>query len=264
MLLQAIGTTSAARGQEVRVSPVGLRPSLSVVERADRSMEGGDAVGALDLLEQYLEAVPDDFGARWRAGMAAVALGIVATGTEIENRWYRRGMAHSDLALAARPDDFDALRASVAAKGSLSKQTGGREASRLGADVWEMTHKLLESDPDDAFAHDALGQFHHQVAKLSRIERFLGRVFVGARVMDLGTWEGALMHHGLAVALEPDNLRYRVGLGLVLLDHGDFEEAIVHLEAALAISFTTPWDEDFYHQARRFLARAQRAEGSGG
>ena len=227
-------------------------------------MEEGDAAGALDLLEQYLEAVPDDFGARWRAGVAAVALGIVATGTEIENRWYRRGMAHSDLALAARPDDVDALRASVAAKGSLSKQVGGREASRLGADVWEMTHKLLEANPDDAFAHDALGQFHHQVAKLSRIERFLGRVFVGAAVMDLGTWEGALTHHGRAVALEPNNLRFQVGLGLALSDHGDFAQAIVHLEAALAIRVTTPWDEDFYLQARRFLARARREVGSDG
>ena len=227
-------------------------------------MEGGDAVGALDLLERYLEAVPDDFEARWRAAMAAVAVGIVATGTEIENRWYRRGMAHGDLALAARPDDFDALRASVAAKGSLSKQTGGREASRLGADVWEMTHKLLEADPDDAFAHDALGQFHYQIAKLSRIERFLGRVFVGARVMDLGTWEGALTHHRRAVDLEPDNLRYRVGLGDVLADHGDFEEAIVELEAALAILATTPWDEDFHGQARRCLERARREAGSGG
>ncbi len=244
--------------------PAGLRPSLTVVERADRSMEGGDAVGALDLLEQYLEAVPEDFEARWRAAMAAVALGVVATGTEIENRWYRRGIAHGDLALAAQPDDIDALRASVAAKGSLSKQTGGREASRLGADVWDMTHQLLEADPDDAFAHDALGQFHYQVAKLSRIQRFLGRVFVGARVMDLGTWEGALTHHGRAVELEPDNLRYRVGLGLVLLDHGDFEEAIVHLEAAVAISFTSPWDEDFYHRGLRHLAKARREAGSGG
>jgi len=262
--LQLFVTASAVGGQEVRIAPDVLRPTLSVVQRADRSMEAGDAVAAFDLLEGYLAAVPDDVDARWRAAMAAVALGVVATGTEADLQWYRRAMAHADIALAARPDGIEELRASVAAKGSVSKQAGPGEASSLGKDVWDMTNKLLEFDADDAFAHDALGQFHYQVAQLSRIRRFLGRVFVGAVVMDLGTWDGALTHHGRAAALEPGNIRYRVGFGDALETHGDHEQAIIELEAALAIPATTPWDEEFQHQARRYLAKARSEVGAGG
>ncbi len=264
-ILSLWGTPASAQGFGVTpISSEAPRPTLSVVERSDRHVDDGDARAALSLLEQYLEAVPDDFEARWRAAMAAVALGIEATGTEIENEWFRRGMAHADLALAAQPDHPDALRASVAAKGSLSVQVGVGEATALGSDVWEMANRLLAMDADDAFAHNALGQLHREVAGLSGMARWLGRVFVGGEVLKAGNWDDALMHHGRAIALEPDNIRYRVGLGDALAGHGDIEEAIVQLEAALALPAANPWDEDFHGRARRLLAAARRRADRGG
>lgn len=250
--------------QEGTIEAVVPRPSLPFVQRIDRLLEAGRFEEALDRLEMRLVADSTDFQARWRAAQASVALGVIAQGTEIENRWYRRGIAHAEVALRQRPEDRDAMRWAIASKGNLALQTGAREAADLAEDVWDLGYRLIEFEPGDALAHNALGTLHYEVMKLSGFERFLGRLFLGGEVLGRANWEDALMHHERAVELAPEHVLYRVALAKTLAERDRPGEAVAHLERAVRLPTPTRVEEDFMGRARSlFEELRERAEEEG-
>lgn len=259
-LLLGVAANGSAQQGPIEVPSLKLL-TTNVPERADRLLNAGDVGKALGLLEAHLSNHPDDFEAQWRAARAAVYMGILATGTDIENAWYRRGIAHADRALAERPDDPEALRWAVASKGNLAVQTGAREAVRLTEEIWTLDHRLLKIDPNDALAHDALGSLHYQVMKLSSFERTLGRLFMGGNILALANWDDALKHLHKAVELAPDNILYRVDLADALTARGRVHEAMAQLDTAVALPKRLPVDDDFRERAERRLAKLRREKG---
>ncbi len=236
------------------------RPMPTVVERADRLLDAGNVRGSLDLLEARLAADPADFESRWRAARAALYLGILATGTNVETTWYRRAMAHADTALAERPNDVNALRWAVAAKGSLAELTGAQETVGLANEVWTLVHRLLDIDPNDALGHDTLGSLNYRVMILSSFKRTLGRIFMGGEILSAANWPDALKHHRRAVELEPGNILYRVDLANTLARLGHRDEALAQLEIAVSLPERLPVDGEFRDRAERRLAELRRLE----
>ena len=249
----ALGHGTPALAQTSPVTLFELSESPSVVERADRAYWEGDAVESLRLLEGLLANTPDNADARWRAARASVALGIIANGEELENRWYRHGIAHADEALRLDSANADVIRWAVASKGQLALQTGPFETSRLAQEIWTMSHELLARDPDDGFAHHALGTLHFEVMTLSRVERFLGRLFLGGDALSKASWDDAVYHHERAVAVEPSAIAFRVGFANTLTRRDRVHEAIEQLRRATSLPTAHPGDSDYRGQAERRL-----------
>ena len=253
-----LGHGTAALAQAPRVTLFELAESPSVLERADRSYWGGDAVESLRLLEGLLATTPDNADARWRAARASVALGIIANGEELENRWYRHGIAHADEALRLDSVNAEVIRWAVASKGQLALQTGPLETSRLAQEIWDMSHELLARDANDGFAHHALGILHFEVMTLSRVERFLGRLFLGGDALGKASWDNAVYHHERAVALEPTAIASHVGFANTLIRRNRRQEAIEQFRVAIV----HPGDPDYQGLAQRRLDELL-AEGNG-
>ena len=166
-------------------------------------------------------------------------------------------MAHADPALAARPEDLNALVWAVSAKGNLAVQTGRREAVRLAQDVWSLGHRMLELDPDHAVAHYALGKAQYEVLKLGFVQRFLARRLLGGDLMEQASWPGALAHGRSTVELDPGSLLFRVGLADILWRLGQREEAVAELNTARELPRRMVIDSDFRAQAGRALRRIE-------
>jgi tetratricopeptide (TPR) repeat protein len=253
---------TAVLAQATPITVFDLTASPSVVQRADRAYWEGDATESLRLLGGLLANTPDDIDARWRAARASVALGVIANGDELENRWYRHGIAHSDRALLLDSLNADVLRWAVASKGKLAVQTGPRETADLAQEVWTMAHDLLRADPDDGFAHHALGILHYEVMKMSRFKRMLGRLFLGGDVLAQATWGDAVYHHERAVAIEPNAIAFRFGFAQTLARRDRVPEAIDQFRKATSLPPVHPGDPDYQARAQRSLDRLV-AEGSG-
>lgn len=258
----ALGHGTPALAQASPVTLFELSESPSVVERADRAYWGGDAVESLRLLEGLLANTPRNVDLLWRAARASVALGVIANGEELENRWYRHGIAHSDVALQLDSGNADVLRWAVASKGQLAVQTGARETARLAQEVWTMAHNLLERDPSDGLAHHALGTLHYEVMKMSAFKRFLGRMFLGGEALAQANWDDAVYHHERAVAIEPTAIAFRVGFANTLKRRDRVPEAIEQLRRATSLPFLHPGDSDYQGLAHRYLNELL-AEGNG-
>jgi tetratricopeptide (TPR) repeat protein len=222
--------------------------------RADSLLQAERAEDALAALEEHLEDAPADFDARWRAARAAVFLGFLASGTEEENRWFRRGAEHAELALQVKPDDPQALRWALAAKGNLAVQTGMAESARLGREVWTLAERALALDPRSADAHYALGKLEYELLKLNRVQRLLSRPFRRGELAD-PSWPQALAHAERAVALDPGSPLYRLGLADTLWRVGRHAEATAQLELAKDLPLRSPVDRDFRDRAELLLRR---------
>jgi hypothetical protein len=243
-----LARTASAQETDGSESP----PLAPVLARADSLLAADRVEDALGALESHLEREAADFGARWRAARAAVYLGILASGTEIENRWYRRGAEHAERALAARRDDPEALRWALAAKGNLAVQTGVTESARLGGEVWELARRLLTLDPRSADAHYALGKLEYELLKLNRVQRLVSRPFRKGELAH-PSWPKALEHAERAVALDPASPLYRLGLADTLWRVGRHADAAAQLELAKALPVRAPVDRDFRARADLLL-----------
>jgi tetratricopeptide (TPR) repeat protein len=224
--------------------------------RADSLVFADRIEEALAALEERLERTPTDFGARWRAARAAVFLGFLASGTDEENRWFRQGAAHAERALQDRPDDVEALRWALAAKGNLAVQTGVTESGRLGREVWTLAHRALELDPGSADAHYALGKLEYELLKLNRVQRLLSRPFRGGE-LGQATWPQALAFAERAVELNPGSALYRLGLADTLWRVGRHADAILQLQLARGLPLRAPVDRDFRARAELLLWRIE-------
>jgi tetratricopeptide (TPR) repeat protein len=224
--------------------------------RADSLVLADRTEDALAALEQHLERAPTDFEARWRAARAAVFLGFLASGTDEENRWFRRGADHADRALGDRPDHPEAVRWALAAKGNLAVQTGLTESARLGHEVWTLAHRALALDAGSAHAHYALGKLEYELLKLSRVQRLLSRPFRKQELRD-ASWPQALAFAERAVDLEPGNALYRLGLADTLWRVGRHTDAIAQLERAKELPLALPVERDFRDRAELLLWRIE-------
>jgi tetratricopeptide (TPR) repeat protein len=218
-----------------------------------------DVRGSLAAAETLAAADPRGVAA-WRAGRAAVALGMLAQEENEQNGWYRTGEAHAARALAADSLSMDALFWLTAAKGRRALNAGARDAARLGDEVWELAHRMLARDPDYPGAHNVLGTLQYEVMTLSRLERFLAKLILGDNeALDGSTWDGAEAEHRRAVALAPEAILYRYDLGRTLLRRGRTEEAIVELRRVLSLPHHYPHDPGIQGDARRVLRRLGEA-----
>ena len=140
------------------------------------------------------------------------------------------------------------------AKGLLALQAGAKEASELGQEVYDLAHQVLAKDSLHAGAHHALGLLNYRVQKLSFIERFVARTFLGAGVMNLTTWEDAERYLKRAVELRPDYILFHLDLGSMYLNRKRMEEARVQFERALELPLFEPPDTRFQETAEIRLA----------
>ncbi len=209
---------------------------------------------SLQLLEDVIDDSPGVYEPLWAAARSAVALGILSRGREIQNQWYSIGESYARRATEVEPEGLVGLYWLLSAKGLRAAQTGSREASALGGEVYDLAHQVLEMDSLHAGAHHALGVLNYRVRRLSGIERFVARNFLGADVMNNTTWEDAERYLTRAVELSPDYILFRLDLGRMYLARDREDEARAQFERVLELPVVEPPHTRFQEIAERRLA----------
>ena len=208
---------------------------------------------SLQLFEDVIDGSPENYEPLWAAARAAIALGLLSRGREIQNQWYQTGESYARRATEVEPEGLVGLYWLLSAKGLRAAQTGGREASALGGEVYDLAHEVLEMDSLHAGAYHALGVLNYRVQRLSAIERFVARNFMGAEVMNNTTWEDAERYLTRAVELSPEYILFHLDLGRMYLARDRKDEARVQLQRVLELPAIEPPDIRFQVIAQRRL-----------
>ena len=265
VLLMAQPVAAAPSGAQTATDP---RPVPGLRARADQARSRVDpriseahalfadhqVMESLRLFEDVTDEYPEYYEALWGAALSAVAEGLLSRGREIQNQWFKIGESYARRATEVEPDGLEGLYWLLSAKGLRAAQTGGREASALSQEVYDLAHRVLEMDSLHAGAHHALGVVNYRVQNLSVIERWVARTFLGGDVIKLTSWEDAERYLTRAVELRPEYILFHLDLGRMYLSRKRMEEARIHFRRALELPLLEPPDDRFQRIAERLLA----------
>ena len=237
----------AARANQIRS---GVDPRIS---EAHELFADHQVMESLRLFEDVTDEYPELYEALWGAALSSIAQGLLSRGRETQNQWFRIGGSYARRATEVEPDGIDGLYWLLSAKGLRAAQTGGRDASALSQEVYDLAHRVLGMDSLHAGAHHALGVVNYRVQSLSAIERWIARTFMGGDVIKLTSWEDAERYLTRAVELRPEYILFHLDLGKMYLNRKRMEEARIHFQRVLELPVLEPPDERFQQNAERLL-----------
>ncbi len=224
------------------------------IQQADALYFGGSPLEALEILEHHLDVNPMNYGALWRAARSALVLGIAADEKDAQNRWLDPAIDFGERAVAVHPAGIDGIYWRGAAAGRRALNAGAGHATELAQRVYDDAHAILSADPTHGGAHNLLGKLNYEVMSLSRIERALGRLFMGNDAISQTSWEKAETHLLEATESWPELILFRFDLAQLYKKRGREAEAVQALQALILLPPVHPPDREIKDAARMLLA----------
>ena len=210
---------------------------------------------SLQLFEDVSDEFPENYEALWGAARSAIAQGLLSRERRrIQNQWYKIAESYARRATEIEPENLVGLYWLLSAKGLRAVQSGAREASALGGEVYDLAHQVLDMDSLHAGAYHVLGVLNFRVRSLSWIQRFVARNFLGGGVMSLTSWENDERYLTRAVELRPEYILFHLDLGRMYLHRKRMEEARIQFQRVLELPILEPPDPRFQEIAERRLA----------
>ena len=220
--------------------------------------EALDPEGAARRLELILAADSTNVEALWRLAVAQVDIGKQIP-ENIKSRTrdslYLLAERHARRAVALGPDEPDAHFALSLAVGMAALTKSKREQVKYAVEVRDEAVRTLELDPRHDGALHILGRWHAEIERLSNIEEFFAKKFLGAGVFGDASWAEAARNLEAAVALRPDYVYHRLDLGEIYLEMKRYADARAQFEAIPALPTQDVLDPEYRQQAASHLNR---------
>ncbi len=241
--------------------PEAIRP-LDRSEAADALVAQGYALhAAFDpeaALARFRSAANIDtthYAAHWLTAAESVAVGILGGESAAARRLFAEAVEYARKARALRPDGVEAHEWLAVALGRHALSTGIRQRVRLAEEILAVAMRAVELSPESAVGHHVVGQWHAEVRRVSGIERFIARRFLGGKTFGSANLDDALLHLRRAVELEPEELVHRLELARVYLDLDRTGEAQAEFTVIVEQRLVAPTDPIYKARANEYLAR---------
>jgi FimV-like protein len=127
------------------------------------------------------------------------------------------------------------------------------ERIRLAATIRSEALRAIELRPGHDGAYHVLGRWNAEIMRLSGIQKFFARTFLGARIFNEASWEGATSNLEKAVELNPRRPFHRLDLATVYIDRHRYADARAQLEEVIRLPPLDYGDEDHQRKAAALL-----------
>lgn len=226
----------------------------------DRAHAAFDPLAALVHYEAAIAADSTNGEALGKASRSAVDAGEQATDTEQRMRLFRTGEQYARRAVAASPNDPEAHFHLARALGRTALTMGVRDRVRYAKDIRAEALRALELDPDHPGALHVIGEWNAEIMRLSGIERFFARNFLGGQVFATASWKDAVAYMERAVAVDPDRLSHHLDLGRIYVNVGDTAKARTQFELVVRGRRTDVNDPTYKRDAEAALQKLREEE----
>jgi tetratricopeptide (TPR) repeat protein len=251
----------------VVAAPVVLPPCLTAQTAAEyvalgqAARDARDLPAALAAFEAALAIDSLDASANWKAALTLVDIGKATPDSVKDARrdaLYARAEILARRATQADPGSADAHFVLANAIGRASLTKSKKERVRRAVEIRDEALKALSLDHKHDGAYHVLGRWNAEIMRLSGVERFFAKSFLGGQVFGEASWDEAQKYLERAVSLKPTWIYHRLDLALVFVDRGRYAEAREQLEAIAPLPLADASDEQYKRDA---LAILQRIEG---
>lgn len=135
--------------------------------------------------------------------------------------------------------------------GQIARFRGAQEKVKLGLSIKSYADKALAIDPNNPIGNAVMGIWHYELANLSFVERFFGKMFFGD--IPKGSFDTAAVYLEKAVKLSPNMIYYRYSYAKTLIELDRRAEARKQLEIALNLPYVVSGDKKNKEDLRELL-----------
>jgi tetratricopeptide (TPR) repeat protein len=220
-----------------------------------------DPAGALRHFESALAADSMGYEANWRAAIAAIDVGKQtpdSVKSPERDRLYALAERYAKRAVKAELMGADGHFALAAAIGRASLTKSAKERVQRASEIRIEALKALEINPRHDGAWHVLGRWNAEIMRLSGVERFVAKNFLGGTVFNKASWAEAERAMAKAVEYRPNYLYHRLDLAEIYADQKKFTEAESQLRAVADLPVSDVMDPQYKKDAALLLARITR------
>ncbi len=216
-----------------------------------------DPATALHYFEQALAAAPENYEATWRASEMLLDLGKQtpdSVKSPARDSLYARAEVLGRRAVELNPEGTDGRYVLAAAIGRASLTKGKKERVRRAGEVRAEALKAIELDPSNHKALHVMGRWNAEIMRLSGLERFFAKNFLGGKIFKAASWDSAIVYMERSISSSPETIYHHLDLAEFLIERERFSEARPHLERVADLPL---WDvmDPAYKERGAFLAR---------
>ncbi|HEX9895208.1 MAG TPA: tetratricopeptide repeat protein [Gemmatimonadales bacterium] len=215
-----------------------LGPGLRAQDGPGRMAEGIAAMkaldprGAADAFETILAGDSLQVEANWRAALALIDIGKQvreADRNPTRDSLYRLAERYARRGVTLAPDSAATHFALALALGRSALTKGKKERIRSALEIRNEARRALDLNPDHDGAWHVLGRWHAEIERLSNLEEFFARKFLGGEVFGEASFAEAVRCMERAVELRGDFIYHRLDLAEVYVELKRWDDARAQL-----------------------------------
>lgn len=222
-----------------------------------------DLAGALEQFDAALALDSLEYGANWQAARTLIDIGSATPDTErspARDSLYRRAEALARRAVAVNPEGADGHFLLAYSLGRVALTRGKKERIRMASEIRTEVLRAIELNPRHDGAYHVWGRWHAEIMRLSGVQRFFAKSFLGAGIFNQASWQGAVDNLEKAVELAPENIYHRLDLAQVYVDRKRYSDARRQLDTIATLPAVAPQDAEHKQAADALLQKIAKRE----
>jgi tetratricopeptide (TPR) repeat protein len=220
--------------------------------------EARDAAGAVRHFEAALAVDSLDYVANWAAALSLIDLGKVtpdSVPSPERDSLYALAERYARRAVTGNPDHAEGHFALAFAVGRAALTKSKKERVRRAVEIRKEAMEAIRLDSMHDGAHHVLGRWHAEIMRLSSVERFFAKAFLGGVQLGKASWTEAIRNMEKSVALNPRRITHRLDLAGIYIDRRRYADARTQLEQIASLALIDHGDETLKADAAALLER---------
>jgi tetratricopeptide (TPR) repeat protein len=215
-------------------------------------VEARDPRAALEHFKTHLATDPGSYEANWRAALALIDIGKQTPDSirsAPRDSLYAEAERYARKATEANPADAEGHFVLSVAIGRASLTRSKRERVRRAAEIRMEALRAIELNPQHDGAYHVLGRWNAEIMRLSAMERFFAKSFLGGGIFNQASWARALEYLERSVTLAPTTIYHHLDLAEIYIDRKRYNEARRHLEQIATLPIVDVMDPRYQEDA---------------
>ncbi len=240
--------------------PRGLAAQADQIAAGVAASESHDFAAARKHFEIALQRDSASYEANWRLALLLIDLAKQTPDrvkSPARDSLYVEAETYARRAVAARNDDAQGHFALANAIGRGSLSMSARAKVRRALEVRSEARRAIELDPRHDGAWHILGRWNAEVERLSSLERFFARTFLGAAAFSDASWDEAERDLRLAVQYAPTRILHRLDLAEILVSRRKWNDAKVQLDVLAGLPPVDVLDPLYQRQGAALAAKVR-------
>lgn len=235
-----------------------LGAASTLAAQAPARGDRGNPQAILAAADSTLATDSLNYEALWRGALALVDIGSAVAPdrkSAMRDSAFARAEQYARRAVRANGNDTEGHFALAVALGSASLTKSPRERVRSAEEVYREANRAIALDPTHDGAYHVLGRWHAEMLRVSGVERFFAKEFLGGTIFAKASWDSAETDLRRAVALDSTRITHHLDLAGVYADRKRWGDARRELDAVRDLPATAPNDTLFKRQNKLLRTR---------